>query len=252
MQFQFSFDTKTSDIHPDANEDAAAYDDNGLWAIVCDGVGGSSAAASASRLVRDTISKLLVTNSANSNQTNEHFLKEALQKTNTLLIDEHIDGQTTATALQIISDSDECRALVGHVGDSRLYLFRNDNLTQITKDDSVIPHKISQVIENNPKESEYSEREKKAFQVRNILTQAMGNEEALDIHTYSVVIKSGDILLLTSDGIHDNLLRPEIEEIVKQKDNIATNLISHAYKRSKESLLRSKPDDMTAIAIVAI
>jgi len=83
--------------------------------------------------------------------------------------------------------------VVGNVGDSRAYLLRNDRCTQITKDHSLVgEHKKLNV-------SGFSEQV--AARLRQVITRAVGVSEIVEPDFFTVQLKAGDTILLTTDGL---------------------------------------------------
>lgn len=97
---------------------------------------------------------------------------------------------TTVAAVLLSGDV----AVVGNVGDSRVYLFRQGELRQLTVDDSLL-NSISE--HGSFRESDFSNSP-----MRNVLTQAAGAEKPLDVHISEVKMESDDLFLLCSDGLH--------------------------------------------------
>jgi serine/threonine protein phosphatase PrpC len=85
------------------------------------------------------------------------------------------------------------RATIGNVGDSRVYLMRNGVLKQLTIDDTF----VGQLI----RDGALTEVQAKNHSMRNVVTQAMGLE-TIEIHSSEEDLEDGDLLLLTTDGIH--------------------------------------------------
>ena len=159
------------------------------------------------------------------------------------------DGLTTAVISKIITSDGDNISHIASVGDSRAYLFRRDTLTAITQDDNMIPKKIAEKYENVTSADQLNDKEQKGFLLRSIITQAVGQPEALEIRCYSVVLTVGDKLIFTTDGVSDNLTFLEVEKIAGQNGNVATLLVENARMRSKEDHFRSKPDDISCIVI---
>jgi serine/threonine protein phosphatase PrpC len=108
---------------------------------------------------------------------------------------------TTVAALLLGSDG----AIVGNVGDSRVYLFQNGALQQLSNDDTFV----------NAIAGEGSLREEPGnSSMRNVLTQAAGTEGALDVHIVELKLQSNDLLLLCSDGLHGVIGDAAIRSIV--------------------------------------
>lgn len=126
---------------------------------------------------------------------------------------------TTLTALYLPGDN---TAYAAHVGDSRLYLYRDNTLTQITKDHSY----VADLLEKG----KITDTEAFNHPKRNMLLQALGVE--LELHTDIVhfALEQGDILLLCSDGLSDMLRDVEIADVLQTTDfeNAAANLMEQS------------------------
>src|SRR3989344_5737233 len=165
--------------HPDRNEDSIAYDAKSSWAAVLDGLGGTKAGKEASNKALEVI-KLRMDG---WNQDDDSIVEEA-----SFVVSKEIpDGLTTAVVTKIVSLDNQKIFFISSVGDSRVYLFRKETLTKITHDDSIIPKRIAEKLENATSHSELNELEGKAFLLRSIVTQSVGQLEALEVHSYSVI-----------------------------------------------------------------
>jgi PPM family protein phosphatase len=152
-----------------------------------------------------------------------------------------------------------------HVGDSRIYLLRpGESLQRWTRDDGyftlkIKDHTISEEdalrIDQTTHADALSETEREIFDKRNGITQSLGHlnpkQPSITIHTTQTTIFPGDRVLLCSDGIHDNLTDAEIEAIVRgrARTTVARHLVQRALDRSRETHLRAKKDDMSALVI---
>jgi protein phosphatase len=96
--------------------------------------------------------------------------------------------------------------IVGHVGDSRTYLFRKGELTQLTKDHTL----VQQQVDNGA----MTASEARNHSSRHIILTAVGVSEELALDVLRGVAISGDLLLLCSDGLTDMLHDEIIQEIV--------------------------------------
>jgi protein phosphatase len=85
------------------------------------------------------------------------------------------------------------RAAVGNVGDSRVYLMRNGSLKQITIDDTW----VGQLVRGGA----LTEAQAKSHSMRHVVTQAVG-ADLIEVHTYEQELQDGDVLLMTTDGVH--------------------------------------------------
>lgn len=87
------------------------------------------------------------------------------------------------------------RATVANVGDSRAYLWRNQELEQLTVDDKW----VAQMIRNGT----LTEEEAKHHPMRNVLTQSIGTQSKVEVHTREFELQEGDQILLSTDGVHE-------------------------------------------------
>ena len=151
-----------------------------------------------------------------------------------------------------------------HVGDSRVYLLRGDEpLQRLTSDDGLLAklvenHVVNEMdalrIDQAMRADQLSDTEFSYFRLRGGITQALGGPQPPNIHVNQVPVYPGDRILLCTDGIHDNLVDEEIEEILRTgaRTSTARLLIENSIRRShqeRDTTVRAKPDDMSAIVI---
>jgi len=254
--------------HP--NEDAfLAVPDRGFFAVF-DGMGGHAAGEVASGLARDyCLKKLRGASPALSGNEIKGMVKSANQTIyETSKSDPDLKGMgTTATITQIQNlESGKKRAIIAQVGDSRVYVKRaGGGLEQVTIDDSWMRNflettvRSNEIIEKQLKLSritsreELSEEEQKFWAYRNWITNALG-EEGCEPTIYTVELNAGDIIILTTDGIHDVLTDAEIEEIAAGSGSTqskAESLVQTAFQKTEQGVFRAKEkgDDATALVI---
>jgi serine/threonine protein phosphatase PrpC len=128
---------------------------------------------------------------------------------------------TTLVACAIRYD----QAIVSHVGDSRCYLVRNGKAKQITQDHTWVNEQRKMGIISA---SEMAESES-----RHVLIRSLGPEMFVSPDTTAVTLQAGDVLVLCSDGLHDELGEAELARIVSQNkniDEIAKELVTRAVE----------------------
>ncbi len=138
---------------------------------------------------------------------------------------------TTLTAVWVYDDV----AQFAHVGDSRAYLFRKGNLSRLTKDQSL----VEKLLEDNI----ITEEEAQRMGAKNIILQALGSEEDLDVARPSSTIEAGDLLLLCTDGLTGVLQDTTVEEILRaggSLEDFCDRLIDAAEKAGG-------PDNITVL-----
>lgn len=173
---------------------------------VADGMGGHVAGEIASRLAIDTLSKY-VANHAGS-PASASRLEEAILEANWLIFrlaqekSECSGMGTTITAVQISGS----KIFWGHVGDSRLYLLRGQELRQITDDHSL----VGALVRNGS----ITKEESLVHPQRNILTRAVGTEEQIKVDSGEIDWEDGDSLLLCSDGLTTLVRDEDILEVL--------------------------------------
>jgi hypothetical protein len=137
---------------------------------------------------------------------------------------------TTTSALVVKNN----QAWFAHVGDSRIYLVRGDEIRQITEDHSLVASMVREGL-LTAKEAETHPR-------RNVLQRSMGVAEDVDIDVSGPFpIQENDVFVLCSDGLHGLVKEPELKEIAALPiDEAATEYVRLA-------LSRGAPDNVTVI-----
>ncbi|MCR4428180.1 MAG: Stp1/IreP family PP2C-type Ser/Thr phosphatase [Caldiserica bacterium] len=191
--------------------------------IVADGLGGHAFGEVASRLAVERASEILF----KSGSPDHEVLKSAFREAHQGILkakEENPDYQemgTTMTALWL----KENYALVGNCGDSRAYLFRNSHLLQISKDHSYVQELIDRRL--------ITAREARFHPYRNIVTGVLGLEGSFRTDVFPVETREGDLFLLTTDGLTEELSDEEIEKIIATHppENLIYELLSQALDR---------------------
>ena len=176
-------------------------------AAVCDGLGGHVNGDVASKIAADTLNEEL----EDLNKVINHANKEILQFQNDN--PESLGMGTTMTAITI---NDDALMKVAHVGDSRCYVLSDRNLVKVTEDQNVPGY-------------------------QNVLKQALGSNEKLNIQEIDFQLQIGDVILLCSDGLYNEVG----EEYIKKKMQDGTS----ADTLVSEVLLLNPKDNVSAIVI---
>lgn len=236
--------------HPDHNEDSFFVNKEYGLIGVFDGVGGMRGGQLASKEAAKIIQSELL--QQESPEQAQKSIQSAIEMAHTKIQ----EGATTASVVKICKTENEAKAIIGNVGDSRVYLFRNNELIQATLDDSEIRNygiehaKIMQKKLSNITDIDRADQETRAaFASRNVVTQALGASEQIFVRLSEVDLKKNDILLCSTDGLTDNLTDNEIQKIISQYGADAVNkLIEAANKRrSDRHNPRHKDDDISAV-----
>ncbi len=195
------------------NQDALIVKDlaeDAAFAVVCDGMGGANAGKVASTNAAKGIADY-VERSYRAGMTAaelEKLLRNAIASANIELYDMAMNNPSYAgmgtTAVAAVAAGET--AVIAHVGDSRIYLF-GEELTQLTRD-----HSIVQTLVESGK---ISPEDARVHPRKNVITRAIGVEETVAVDTEQFPFRSGDRLLLCTDGLTNELDAGEITEILK-------------------------------------
>jgi protein phosphatase len=104
------------------------------------------------------------------------------------------------------------KLIVGHVGDSRLYLRTSGVLKQVTKDDSWAATILAQEIVDKAAIDQHP--------MRNVLTNVLGAREQTEVHLTEVALHGDELLLLCSDGLHSALDDEAIAKLIEATDDL--------------------------------
>lgn len=199
---------------------------------VADGVGGHNAGEVASKITIDTLQEI-VEDKYNQNLSIEEIkqlLRDAYETAHNKIKAEAVgdrEGMATTLTTAIIKGD---KAIIANCGDSRAYLIRNNKIIEKTKD-----HSLVQVLID---EGHITEEEALNHPMKNILTHALGTDDfKVDIYEWN--LKEGDVILLSSDGLHDYIKKEEILEVIKNKDNpkdIVNELLRTALEKTKDNV----------------
>lgn len=219
------------------NEDAfVELPDSGLW-LVADGMGGHRAGDVASQLICDTVTRAW---RQHDGMPGKVELEQAIQQANQRIRQfgrEELAGQTLgSTVVALLIERD-----VYHLfwaGDSRCYRFRDNEVTQLSRDHSQVADMVEKGV--------LDEREADRHPLAHIITRAVGVEDALTLDYRSGQVEQGDYFLLCSDGVSKKLGNAEI------RDFLNDGLIYDVSQAMMHSLLINGCDDNITCAIVSI
>ena len=176
-------------------------------AAVCDGLGGHVNGDIASKIAADTLLEEITDLNQIITEANKNILKYQDKNPSSLGMG------TTMTAISIDSDA---LMKIGHVGDSRCYVLSDRNLIKVTEDQNVPGY-------------------------QNVLKQALGSNEKLNIQEVDFQLQIGDVVFLCSDGLYNEVGEEYIKK--KMQDGISADTFV------SEVLLLNPKDNVSAIVI---
>jgi len=196
----------------ESNRSASVGQQGSLFAV-CDGMGGAAAGEIASQLAVDILYERMIEGlkdgQALSRDELARRLVRAIEAAGLRIFQEaKLDRSrrgmgTTVTAAALVDD----HLFFAQVGDSRGYLLREDKLVQLTRDQSL----VNQLIEAG----QLTEEEAETFEHNNIILQALGTADTVQVALTFCELRRGDVLLLCSDGLSGMVRFDDIREVLR-------------------------------------
>ncbi len=201
------------------NEDAFGYDAGSGVFVVCDGVGGNASGEVASQIGVSTLLEYF----ERARQTGEFpqfgeacanvstaagALASAIRLANAQIRrvaaeEPSRTGMGSTIAAGVVADS---HVAIAHVGDSRIYRIRGDDIQQLTRDHSFVMEQVARGL--------ISEAEAEQSPVKNYILRALGADNDVEPDVADLAPEPGDLLLLSSDGLTRHVSNEQIAEII--------------------------------------
>jgi PPM family protein phosphatase len=201
---------------------------------VADGMGGANAGEVASGLAVEALR-----DEASDESAGERFVVSLIQEANRRVYQRQSDdaeasGMGTTMTVALVEDG---IVRIGHVGDSRAYLYREGELEQLTEDHSLVGELV--------RSGKISAEEAESHPQRSVITRALGTDPDVDVDTLTIEAQAGDVFLLCSDGLYSMVGSDKILDILHRRrhdlDAAAKELIGAANKRGGD-------DNITIVA----
>jgi protein phosphatase len=222
------------------NEDAFLILSEFSLYAVADGMGGHNAGEIASELAMEELKKSAPKLASIDTDSIQQWMLDAITEANRAVFEaslrsEEMEGMgTTLTALVIRGN----KAVIGHVGDSRVYLWRDCSLSLLSEDHSMVNElvRLGQLTEEKAKHHPH----------KNVLSRALGVERTTTIDCFQLEVQPGDVFLLCTDGFTNVL---EDKEIVSEFSGSET-WEEHLEKLKDTVLERGAPDNFTVVCCI--
>lgn len=186
------------------NEDAVWFDEKRAVFVVADGMGGHRAGEVASQMAVEAIRRMIRVHETAGITP----LRDAVRRGHEAIMhhaQRHPECMGMGTTLDVLWCAGGY-AYIAHVGDSRIYRLRAGEFEQITQDHSLVEEMVrARVI---------TKEEAKTHPRRNIITRALGTQGDNTPDMLATDVKSGDIFLLCSDGLHGMVSDEQMQEIL--------------------------------------
>lgn len=227
---KFGYCTDTGRVR-DRNEDAVFVGVH-MFAVA-DGMGGHKAGEVASMIAVEEIAKVDGTTTSDIPQK----ISEAISSANKRIIDAAFGENSGMGTTLTLAYIDKGVAFIGHVGDSRAYLINRKEVRRLTVDHSVVGELIRSGF--------ISEDDAKSHPQRNAIIRSLGDVLDVEADIIEVAVKNNDILLLCTDGLHNNIDEDEMREMIMKCDDIqeACDKLVHLAN------LRGGNDNISVVAV---
>jgi protein phosphatase len=213
-------------LRREENEDSYSRRDDLALYMVADGMGGHAAGEIASKIAVDTIESFVSdTSDADMNRTwpfpydtalslEGNRLKAAFRLANRKLAaamdaNDALRGMATTAAAVLFGKNGPT---VAHVGDSRIYLWRDGALKQVTQDHSWVSEQVRAGV--------MTEADARRHPWRNVVTRALAGGDDPEVDVALLDAKPGDRVLICSDGLSSVISRETLEGILQKQDGL--------------------------------
>ena len=200
--------------------------ERGLLLAVCDGMGGAAAGEVASQMAVDTLYECMrAPQTAPSREELARHLIQTVEEAGSRIFNQatanrDMRGMGTTVTAAVFRDEN---VFLAQVGDSRAYLVRAGVVTQVTRDQSL----VNKLIEAG----QLTEEEAESYEHTNIILQALGTSDRVEVDLTHADIRPGDLLMLCSDGLSGMLKKDGLEAILlgdTDPEVLCTKLIAGA------------------------
>lgn len=221
------------------NEDTIAHDSDMGLVVLADGMGGYNAGEVASGIAVKTVTNLVreavalqdlsVPDPSTGLSRPSIILRDAIQRANKIIYQTarsqaQCEGMGTTVVAALFHDN---KISVAHVGDSRLYRVRGNDIEQITLDHSLLQELVDRGF--------YSPEEAQRASNKNYVTRALGVENIVDVEMQEHPVQKGDVYLLCSDGLSDMIGDDDMAVTVNTFGNNPNSVTQHLVQMANDN-----------------
>ncbi|QNO16348.1 Stp1/IreP family PP2C-type Ser/Thr phosphatase [Alkalicella caledoniensis] len=204
------------------NQDSLCYGESslGTYLIIADGMGGHNCGEHASKLAVSLLKEKLINSEIIQLKTSIAQVNEEIYQFSEK--NETCKGMGTTLTVALVRNG---VLNLGHVGDSRAYVLRDNELCQLTTDHSF----VQGLLDNG----QITQEEAENHPQKNILTQALGTSPDVEIQSLSQKLEPNDIILLCTDGLTNLVTNDEISQVLQENtvEDSAEALLEKALER---------------------
>lgn len=230
-KMQIGFKTDIGN-HRSINEDAFFVSISDQFFLIADGVGGCNSGEIASNFAVNKIADYFKENSSDlhgNKQDTFKYFSQCLNYVNRYIFDyakKNVDTNGMATTIIIVYLVDDT-ACIANIGDSRVYLIRDEEIFQITEDHTLVSEYV--------KKGTITPEEAQNHPQKNIITRALGSNQTVEADFYKIDIQENDIFILCTDGLYGELSNQEICQTALAHDDmqkVCDELVSMSIEKA--------------------
>lgn len=224
---------KVREINEDSYNVIAGYSGIPVTFIIADGMGGHNSGEVASKAAVDYVSNYMLQSTVDFMESEDltPIIKKVMEEANEDVykksLEHEVDrGMGTTLIVAVVHNK---KLVIGHVGDSRVYMIRDGNIKRVTDDHSF----IEELVRNGTLTREEAENHPN----KNLITRALGCSDSIQVDTYTYDLKDDDVCVICTDGLTNMLDEKEIKDIVLNSENpelACDKLIMEANDRGGE------------------
>jgi serine/threonine protein phosphatase PrpC len=233
------------------NEDSLFVNPEQNLFVVADGMGGHAAGEIASKVAVESINEFICMTSGDEEITwpfgvdesmsyDGNRLKTAVRYANSKVLDAtkesaEYEGMATTVVAALVDDA---TVNLAHVGDSRAYLYRNGEFSQLTSDHSWVNEQIRGGL--------ISADQARSHPLRNVVTRALGGRAEIDVEMQVHQAVAGDVLLMCSDGLTTMVPDPDIARLLGES---GSDVEATVQRLVDEANARGGEDNVTVLIL---
>jgi serine/threonine protein phosphatase PrpC len=219
LEYEYQARSDVGQVRTNNEDSLIEAPDLGFFGV-CDGLGGHAAGEVASGIASLTLNELV----GKATGPPEEVLKNGIEEANRRILNdqedspEHSGMGTTVSSLWLMPENSGL-GWIGHVGDSRIYLKRGDQFSQLTEDHSPVYRLYKQGLITKDQMHHHPQK--------NLLDRSLGVLPKIDVDVFPVSFAVEDVFLICSDGVTDTITDGELEQFLQTESltEVANQLV---------------------------
>ncbi|MEJ2216019.1 MAG: protein phosphatase 2C domain-containing protein [Gemmatimonadota bacterium] len=241
MSWQHAQRSDTGRVRPQNEDSLLVRPDLGVYAVA-DGMGGHAAGEVASAIAVQTIEREAET-AVERGAGPYDVAADAVRTANTAILDEarrDAAKQGMGTTASVLITPDDARFRIAHVGDSRVYLLRDEALSQLTVDHTGVHEQV--------RRGALTEEDARRHPFASVLTRVLGTDVVVDVDLIDGDARPGDLFLICSDGLTAVLDDAALHVVLGRPDSLQ----ARADALVRAAIEGGGPDNITVVLVARV